>query len=766
MDPRSINFNVLRRHDSKITSIIDSTSYVVIYRYFHGAWSKTGLEGTMFIFQRDHHLPKHGVFVLNRQGLDNMSQGLLSGWEVDLDEGLIIWRNEGATGDADDDIIHGLWIYEEQDRSRIAGVMQSLIDLSTPEPEPEPTTSSPQVSLSHPVPRIPIIPSGQSISLDQLFGVGSVCSEAPPSTSDLPHPTTSLTDSSESQSALPPQHVMSPDPSDLPKGMQLLDSLFQKASLKTQTSTSSINPDLLPQPQPQPTSIGIHQLLQTQPVSPHPLPNLNPSSSSTHPHHHPPTQDHRGNSSDENYKPQSYNELNRNQTHKAHHHHHQQQQHRASNSKSGQTQSSRHSSGGSSSHPQSEKMVAPTSNGHPGPPHYPVHPNPQFQSTQAVMVSSSEVSNDSAHAEARHNILSLLGHPIATSTSHPNNTGPISHPGTWTAPNGSPDSLRSAGAHREVYHPSIYGKNLPTKFNHQETHSNVRSQHTSQHSSPQSHPSPHPMAYPPHSQAHPSVPLQEDLGSSPTALHHPPHLSRNGSSTHHSSPHKIRGTPPKAPLPVLPLHPRSSQVGSNHLWNHEHLPKRAMSPLNPACQSQSQSQTESRSRSESESQRRRIRTGGLMMNSGEEELISGWKERNGEEEGRRMKGGKERKGAPRVNDFSRPFRTDHPVQPPPPHHHHHHQEEEEAEGGGGGVRNRMEEGEKRRQLNKMMGEVLDEGMSLKEHEIEEGRSRSRNGSRSESESRNGGGREKEALDKKEFVRGMMDLMKVSLSFFF
>ncbi|POW10337.1 hypothetical protein PSTT_06152 [Puccinia striiformis] len=47
MDPRTINFNVLRRHDPQISSILDSTSYAVIYRYFHGAWSKTGFEGTL-----------------------------------------------------------------------------------------------------------------------------------------------------------------------------------------------------------------------------------------------------------------------------------------------------------------------------------------------------------------------------------------------------------------------------------------------------------------------------------------------------------------------------------------------------------------------------------------------------------------------------------------------------------------------------------------------------------------------------------------------
>lgn len=698
MDPRSINFNVLRRHDSKITSIIDSTSYVVIYRYFHGAWSKTGLEGTMFIFQREEgHDPRYGVFVLNRQGLDNMSQGLLPGWEVDLDEGLIIWRNEGATGDADDDIIHGLWIYEEQDRSRIAGVMQSLIDLSTPTSEPEPTTSSPQVSLSHPVPRVPIIPAGQSISLDQLFGVGSVCSEPPPPTSDLPHPGTSVADSSENQSSsLPPQHVMSPDPSDLPKGMQLLDSLFQKASLKTQTSNQSMSTDSGAQ-----HSIGIHQLLQTQPVSPHPIPNNPTSGSSTHPHphhpHHQSTRDHRRNSSEENYKPQSYNEVNRTQNHKAHNHH------RPPNSKTGQAQSSRHSSGGSSSHARSEKIAASGSNEHPGAAHYPVHPNPSYQSTQAVMVSASQVSTDPAHAEARHNILSLLGHPIAAAVAAPNHnmSGQISNPGSWTGANGSPDSIRSGGGNRDVYQPSTYGRNLQTttKYGNPEANpTNVRSQQTSQHSSPQQTHSPHSIAYAHHSQA----PLQapQDLGSpsSNHHHHHHPHLGggRNPAQFHHHQHHsqvKVRGTPPKPPLPAVPIQTRQSQGGSSvaHVWN-ENYPKRALSPLNPAHSTKSQTQSQ----------------------------WNGSGNGNGNPHHHSTRKAPGEFAPPMVNDSSRPSRTN-------SFNKAHHQN-------GVGVLQ-----------NKMVADVLDEGLVQRETTAEE-----------EGDRR---GQGEEALDKKEFVGGVLDLIK-------
>lgn len=101
MDPQTINVNVLRRHDPEISLIVDSTSYVVLYRFARGAWSKTGLEGTLFIYQRE-VAPYFGVFVLNRQSLENFCEPLVSGWDVDLDDGLVIWRNDGATGTKDD----------------------------------------------------------------------------------------------------------------------------------------------------------------------------------------------------------------------------------------------------------------------------------------------------------------------------------------------------------------------------------------------------------------------------------------------------------------------------------------------------------------------------------------------------------------------------------------------------------------------------------------------------------------------------------------
>lgn len=47
-----LNLKVLQRHDAAIVSILDSATYVVLYRFQDDAWAKQGTEGTMFISKR------------------------------------------------------------------------------------------------------------------------------------------------------------------------------------------------------------------------------------------------------------------------------------------------------------------------------------------------------------------------------------------------------------------------------------------------------------------------------------------------------------------------------------------------------------------------------------------------------------------------------------------------------------------------------------------------------------------------------------------
>ncbi|RGB28484.1 hypothetical protein C1646_629557 [Rhizophagus diaphanus] len=115
MDPtarKAVNLNVLRRHDQNIVEIIDSSSYVVVYKFDKGAWTKKGVEGTLFVFKRCVQ-PVYGFIVMNRLGIDNFMAPLTDGMELEFKDEYIIYRT------TDDDDIHGIWVFETKDRERI-----------------------------------------------------------------------------------------------------------------------------------------------------------------------------------------------------------------------------------------------------------------------------------------------------------------------------------------------------------------------------------------------------------------------------------------------------------------------------------------------------------------------------------------------------------------------------------------------------------------------------------------------------------------------
>ena len=64
----SFNLKVLRRHDASIVEIVETASFVVLYNYNGGEWTKTGVEGPLFLFRR--RLPPYnGFFLMNRNGV-------------------------------------------------------------------------------------------------------------------------------------------------------------------------------------------------------------------------------------------------------------------------------------------------------------------------------------------------------------------------------------------------------------------------------------------------------------------------------------------------------------------------------------------------------------------------------------------------------------------------------------------------------------------------------------------------------------------------
>jgi Dcp1-like decapping family len=142
-DIAQMNLRVLRRHNPLIESLIDKSSYSVIYTFSTAStsWTKAGYEGTLFIYsQQPHDIQTHtgaarggryGFCVLNRLNLENFWWEM-DGGDVVLEDQIIIMRS--LTGGIQPSLffvneleVYGLWLFEESDRTRIFDLLQRFL---------------------------------------------------------------------------------------------------------------------------------------------------------------------------------------------------------------------------------------------------------------------------------------------------------------------------------------------------------------------------------------------------------------------------------------------------------------------------------------------------------------------------------------------------------------------------------------------------------------------------------------------------------------
>lgn len=104
-DIPKLNLRVLKRHNPYITSLVDKSSYCVIYTFSEASasWTKAGYEGTLFIYAQQPHVVQtedgeqqdggeYGFCVLNRLNLENF-WGEINGGDIVLEEQYIITRS-------------------------------------------------------------------------------------------------------------------------------------------------------------------------------------------------------------------------------------------------------------------------------------------------------------------------------------------------------------------------------------------------------------------------------------------------------------------------------------------------------------------------------------------------------------------------------------------------------------------------------------------------------------------------------------------------
>jgi Dcp1-like decapping family len=103
-DISQLNLRVLKRHNPYIASLIDKSSYCVIYTFStaSASWTKAGYEGTLFIYSQEPHIiqteygeeegGEFGFCVMNRLNLENFWE-VINGGDIVLDEQYIITRS-------------------------------------------------------------------------------------------------------------------------------------------------------------------------------------------------------------------------------------------------------------------------------------------------------------------------------------------------------------------------------------------------------------------------------------------------------------------------------------------------------------------------------------------------------------------------------------------------------------------------------------------------------------------------------------------------
>ncbi|KAI8827016.1 uncharacterized protein EV422DRAFT_22075 [Fimicolochytrium jonesii] len=219
MDPAArlaANLSVLRRHDAAINGVLDSSSHVVVYDFDPGnkSWTKKGIEGTLFVFQRSVE-PFYGLFVMNRLGLENLSVMLNSDMEVTLLQEFVIYRQP-------DDSVQGLWMYETSDRTRIVKTLTTYTERSAPRNHTPNVNHAPQHN--HSITSTPQLHANQPVDIMAMFQRAKVVDahgapvdarhspspqqHPPPQRHQAqqlpPPPSTLLTGSSQSQVSAPP----------------------------------------------------------------------------------------------------------------------------------------------------------------------------------------------------------------------------------------------------------------------------------------------------------------------------------------------------------------------------------------------------------------------------------------------------------------------------------------------------------------------------------------------------------------------------------
>ncbi|CAE6429715.1 unnamed protein product [Rhizoctonia solani] len=251
------NLKVIQRHDPDIVCIWDQVSYVMLMQYSGSQWSKTSVEGSLFLFDR-RGFPRYGFFILNRSSAHNYIHLLTPEDNLEVRENYVIFRAKGSK----DAPVMGLWASDPDHRNHLGETLLGLhAHIKSGSTETfynpadvygaDPTMSSPSPAITTTTNYAPppaasgSSGTGQSTneaggmqSLNDLFARLSSSASVNPTTAAPATTQTTLYSSQTGQAPAPnstfaPAQAIAqpaPTPTGPLRGQALLDSLFAMAS--------------------------------------------------------------------------------------------------------------------------------------------------------------------------------------------------------------------------------------------------------------------------------------------------------------------------------------------------------------------------------------------------------------------------------------------------------------------------------------------------------------------------------------------------------
>ncbi|WWC86832.1 uncharacterized protein L201_001711 [Kwoniella dendrophila CBS 6074] len=207
----STNFKSVKRADSSVSQILDTSVYSVIYNYDEksGKWEKQKQEGPLFVVQRDKS-PEWSLYMLNRQGLKNPAIPLVPG-EMKLtviDQAMLQVARRG------DKQRIGIWFSEgpevvERFRTTVLGICG----------EPSKRPNQPNVTSSPAVPTATAATAAED-GLSRLFAglMKSPPIQSPPVQPAVPTPPTQTTTITATTGPNTSQPILTAAPTPIPAG--------------------------------------------------------------------------------------------------------------------------------------------------------------------------------------------------------------------------------------------------------------------------------------------------------------------------------------------------------------------------------------------------------------------------------------------------------------------------------------------------------------------------------------------------------------------